>query len=140
MREASNNALHACSATLVATDRTLLAPVPLVSVPLGVIDQTRGTIRLAVACVVLGTLGLVVTLQTSTPPSAWLLLPLVMCAAWNTTWLLRQLAAMAGLDEAGRREIIRKHGKHVPKRIESAAWVALAVVAAVTSLRWKLWL
>jgi alpha-ketoglutarate-dependent taurine dioxygenase/4-hydroxybenzoate polyprenyltransferase len=103
-----------------------------------VVLQARGTIRCAIACVAVGATALSAALASTASANLWpVLLPLFACAAWNAAWLSRLLATMRGRDEAGCREAIRAQGKHVPKRIETAAWCALFVVAILTLVRWS---
>ena len=102
-----------------------------------VVLGARGTITAAAAFVVVGAVAFAAVIAVDRPlPSAVLTLPVLACAAWNARWLLKLRRAMHTLDETGRRAAIRAQGKHVPKRIETGAWVALLVVAAVTGLRW----
>jgi 4-hydroxybenzoate polyprenyltransferase len=97
-----------------------------------VVLGARGTIRVARVLVASGAVLFVAVLATTSPPIAWLgLLPVASCAAWNERWLARLDAGMEGRDEAARREAIRAQGKHVPRRIERGAWMAL--IAALVS-------
>ena len=90
------------------------------------------TILLARALVLLGGLSFAIGLGVQV---SWLwrlaTLPLIGVTLWNTRWLHELARRMAPLDEAGRREAIRKQGKHVPNRIETGAWMALLAAAAV---------
>ena len=93
--------------------------------------RARGTIRLARALVTFGAILFASVLATGCPPVYWLgLLPLSAVAAWNERWLARLDRAMEGRDEAGRRTAIRAQGKHVPRRIELGAWLALFAATA----------
>jgi 1,4-dihydroxy-2-naphthoate octaprenyltransferase len=97
-----------------------------------VVLRARGTIRLARALVASGALLFVAVLAATCPPIAWAgLVPVASCAAWNERWLARLEVGMEGRDEAARREAIRAQGKHVPRRIELGAWMAL--LAALVS-------
>ena len=96
-----------------------------------VVLRARGTIRLARALVTFGAILFASVLATGCPPVYWLgLLPLSAVAAWNERWLARLDRAMEGRDEAGRRTAIRAQGKHVPRRIELGAWLALFAATA----------
>jgi 1,4-dihydroxy-2-naphthoate octaprenyltransferase len=90
------------------------------------------TILLARALVLIGGLSFAIGLGAQL---SWLwrlaMLPLIGVTLWNTGWLHELARRMAPLDEAGRREAIRKQGKHVPNRIETGAWMALLAAAAV---------
>ena len=101
-----------------------------------VVLQARGSIVLARALVFGGGLLLAVGLGRAAG-GAWSLasLPLLAVVAWNTRWLHSLASRLAPLDEAARREAIRAQGKHVPKRIETGAWVALIAAAAVFAAR-----
>ncbi len=89
-----------------------------------VVFQARGTIQLARVLLVVGAVLLAGTLRSP------LALPLLLVCAWNARWLTTLLTTMTPRDEAGRRAAIRDQSKHVPTRIETAAWVALVCVAA----------
>ena len=103
-----------------------------------VVLRARGTIRLARALVPLGAILFASVVATGCPPVYWLgLLPLGAVAAWNERWLARLDRAMEGRDEAGRRTAVRAQGKHVPRRIELGAWLAL--LAAGSSFVARSW-
>lgn len=101
-----------------------------------VVFQALGTVKLARVLVLLGALGLAASIAVMTPMSAWsLLVPLIAVAVWNVRWLNALITKMTPRDEAGRRQAIRDQGKHVPTRIETGAWVALACVAFCLAAR-----
>ena len=103
-----------------------------------VVLRARGTIRLARTFVVVGPLLFASVLASRCPPVYWLgLLPLGAVAVWNERWLRRLDQAMAPRDEAGRRAAIRAQGKHVPRRVELGAWLAL--LAALSTFAARSW-
>lgn len=96
----------------------------------------RGSILLARALVLIAGLLLAAGLGAQL---TWVwrlaLMPLLVVVAWNARWLHVLATKLGPLDERGRREAIRAQGKHVPKRIETGAWVALLAAAAVFAAR-----
>jgi 1,4-dihydroxy-2-naphthoate octaprenyltransferase len=90
-----------------------------------VVLRARGAIVLARALVLGGGLALALLLRS------WAVVPLLGVVAWNVRWLHALVTRMTPLDETARREAIRAQGKHVPKRIEAGAWVALLAAAAL---------
>ena len=101
-----------------------------------VVLRARGTIRLARGLVVGGAMTFVAVLAASGPLLVALgLVPLVAVAGWNERWLARLDREMEARDEAGRRSAIRAQGKHVPRRIELGAWLALLAATVCFAAR-----
>ena len=103
-----------------------------------VVLRARGTIRLARGLVLGGAVLFVGVLATQCPPVYWVgLLPLAAVAARNERWLARLDREMQGRDEPSRRAAIRAQAKHVPRRVELGAWMALlAAMASFVARSW----
>ena len=101
-----------------------------------VVLGARGTIRLARAFVVSGAGSYLAIVAMTCTPAGWLgLVPLAVVAVWNERWLARLDEEMTGQNETARRTAIRAQGKHVPRRVELGAWMALlaAIVGALSA-------
>lgn len=95
-----------------------------------VVLGAKRTVSLARAFVIVGVLGFT-AVMAATMNAWWACLPVLGLAAWNERWLARLRRDMGDRDESACRRLVREQGKHVPKRIERGAWLALlAVVAA----------
>ena len=90
-----------------------------------------GTIRAARGLVAGGALLFAAAVASTCPPAFWIALaPVAGVATWNERWLARLAGEMRPRDEAGRRASIRAQGKHVPRRLELGAWLALLAALA----------
>lgn len=91
-----------------------------------VVLQARGTIQLARALVLGGGLLFIGVIGSSVPVLWWIaLVPLLVAVVWNERWLATLAKHQRDLDEPARRAAVRAQGKHVPRRIELGAWLAL---------------
>jgi alpha-ketoglutarate-dependent taurine dioxygenase/4-hydroxybenzoate polyprenyltransferase len=101
-----------------------------------VVLQARGTIRLARALVPAGAVLFVGVLASRCPPAYWFgLAPLALVACWNERWLARLDREMRGRDEGAGRSAIRTQGKHVPRRLETGAWMGFLAALASFAAR-----
>jgi alpha-ketoglutarate-dependent taurine dioxygenase/1,4-dihydroxy-2-naphthoate octaprenyltransferase len=95
-----------------------------------VVLQARGTIQTARLLVLGGAALFLSTLALDMPAPWWLsLVPLLVAAVANERWLAGIARRQRDQGEAGRRQEIRAQGKHVPRRIELCAWLALLAAA-----------
>lgn len=93
---------------------------------IAVVLQTRGTIQLARALVLVGGSLFTAVLASGVPAPWWIgLVPLLGVVIWNERWLAALATQQRDLDESARRAAVRAQGRHVPRRIELGAWVAL---------------
>lgn len=95
-----------------------------------VVLQARGTIQVARALVLGGGLFFLSSLGFNMPALWWpCLVPMLVAVVLNERWLAALAKRQRELDEPGRRAAVRAQGKHVPRRVETGAWLALLAAA-----------